>query len=110
LRYKVLISDTCLDLIGKISDRKIQRRILDRIEKLSDEPEKQGKSLVKDLAGFRSLYVSKRYRIIYRIGEKTVTIYVLAVGIRKEGDKKDIYAIAKKLLNAGLLELDENEK
>jgi len=32
------------------------------------------------------------------------------VGIRREGDKKDIYAIAKKLLNAGLLDLDENEK
>ena len=27
--------------------------------------------------------------------------------IRKEGDKKDIYEIARKLLNAGLLDLDE---
>jgi len=32
------------------------------------------------------------------------------VGIRKQGDKKDIYAIAKKLLDTGLLDLDENEK
>jgi len=32
---------------------------------------------------------------------------VMAVGIRKEGDKKDIYQIAKKLLRAGLLDLDE---
>jgi hypothetical protein len=34
-----------------------------------------------------------------------VIIYVRAVGIRKEGDKKDIYKLAKKLLNAGLLNL-----
>jgi len=110
LKYEILITDTCLDLIAKISDKKIQRKILGRIEKLSDEPDKQGKRLVKDLTGFCSVHVSKRYRIIYRIGEKTVTIYVLAVGIRKEGDKKDIYAIAKKLLNAGLLDIDQNEK
>jgi hypothetical protein len=31
-------------------------------------------------------------------------VYVLAAGIREEGDKKDIYKIAKKLLNAGLLD------
>ena len=110
MKYDVFITDTCLDLIGKISDKKIQQRILVRIEKLYDEPDKQGKSLVKDLTGFFSIHVSKRYRVIYRIDEKTVTIYVLAVGIRKEGDKKDIYAIAKKLLNAGLLDFDENKK
>lgn len=34
-------------------------------------------------------------------------VYVLAAGIRKEGDKKDIYQIVKKLLRAGLLDLDE---
>ena len=31
-------------------------------------------------------------------------VYILAAGIRKQGDKKDIYKIAKKLLDAGLLE------
>jgi len=34
-----------------------------------------------------------------------VIIHVLAAGIRKEGDKKDIYNIAKKLLNEGLIDL-----
>ena len=34
-----------------------------------------------------------------------VIVYFLAAGIRNEGDKKDIYKIAKKLLNAGLLDL-----
>jgi mRNA interferase RelE/StbE len=81
---------------------------LEHIAKLSDEPEKQGKMLVKDLSGFRSIHVAGRYRILYKIESKTVIVYVLAAGIRKEGDKKDIYQIAKKLLRAGLLDLDEN--
>jgi mRNA interferase RelE/StbE len=104
LKYRILITDTCLRLIEKIPNKKIQRSILDRIQSLSDEPEKQGKKLVKDLAGFRSVHAAGRYRIIYKIEKRTVIIYVLAAGIRKEGDKKDIYKIAKKLLDAGLMD------
>ena len=104
MKYRILITDTCLRLIEKIPNKKIQRSILDRIQKLSDEPEKQGKKLVKDLAGFRSVHAAGRYRIIYKIEKRTVIIYVLAAGIRKEGDKKDIYKIAKKLLDAGLMD------
>ena len=104
MKYRILITDTCLRLIGKIPDKKIQRSILDRIQKLSDEPEKQGKKLVKDLSGFLSGHAAGRYRIIYKIDKRTVIIYVLAAGIRKEGDKKDIYKIAKKLLDAGLMD------
>ena len=105
MRYRILITETCLSLINKLSDKKIQRTILDRIEQLSEEPDKQGKKLVQDLSGFRSVHAAGRYRIIYKIDKKTVIVYVLAAGIRKEGDKKDIYNIAKKLLNAGLLDL-----
>ena len=104
MKYRILITDTCLRLIEKIPNKKIQRSILDRIQKLSDEPEKQGKKLVKDLAGFRSVHAAGRYRIIYKIEKRTVIIYVLAAGIRKEGDKKDIYKIAKKLLDAALMD------
>ena len=107
MKYKILITDTCLTLIRRIRDKKIQRTILDRIQKLSDEPDKQGKKLVKDLSGFRSVHAAGRYRIIYKIDKQMVIIYVLAAGIRKEGDKKDIYEIARKLINAGLLDLDE---
>ena len=107
MKYKILITDTCFILIRRIRDKKIQRTILDRIQKLSDEPEKQGKKLVKDLSEFRSVHAAGRYKIIYKIDKQMVIIYVLAAGIRKKGDKKDIYEIARKLLNAGLLDLDE---
>ena len=108
MKYRILITNTCLSLIKKLSDKKIQRTILDQIEKLSEEPDKQGKNLVRDLSGFRSVHAAGRYRIIYKIDKQIVIVYILAVGIRKEGDKKDIYKIAKKLLNAGLLDLEED--
>ena len=104
MKYQILITDTCLRLIEKIPDKKIQRSILDRIQKLSEEPEKQGKKLVEGLAGFRSVHAAGRYRIIYKTDKRTVIIYVLVAGIRKEGDKKDIYKIAKKLVDAGLMD------
>jgi mRNA interferase RelE/StbE len=104
LKYKILITDTCLTLIERIPDKKVRRTILNRIEGLSDEPAKQGKMLVKDLSGFRSIHAAGRYRIIYKVDKQIVIVYILAAGIRKQGDKKDIYKIAKKLLNAGLLD------
>ena len=104
MKYKILITDTCLALIEKIPDKKIRRTILKRIEGLSEEPDKQGKMLLKDLSGFRSIHAAGRYRIIYKVDKQTVIIYILAAGIRKQGDKKDIYKIAKKLLDVGLLD------
>jgi mRNA interferase RelE/StbE len=43
--------------------------------------------------------VGHRYRIIYGIREDEVLVHVLALGIRKEGDRKDIYQLARKLLS-----------
>ena len=105
MKYRILITDTCLNLIEKIREKNIQRTILNRVEGLSDEPDKQGKMLVKDLSGFRSVHAAGRYRIIYKIDKESVIVHILPIGMRKEGDKKDIYEIAKKLLNAGLLDL-----
>ncbi len=101
--YKVIITDVCLSLIEKIPDKRIQSKIIDRIEGLETEPEKQGKMLVQKLAGFRSVHAAGRYRIVYKVDQDSRTIWALAAGIRKEGDQKDIYKVAKKLLNLGLL-------
>ena len=35
--------------------------------------------------------VGQRYRIIYQIEAERVVVVVVAVGIRKEGDRADIY-------------------
>ena len=103
MTYRLEITNACLSLIKKIPDKRIQSVIIDRIGTLKDEPIKQGKMLVQKLAGLRSIHVAGRYRVIYKIDENSSAVWVLAAGIRKEGDQKDIYRIAKKLLKLGLL-------
>ncbi|GAC1428397.1 MAG: hypothetical protein NVS4B1_07430 [Ktedonobacteraceae bacterium] len=44
--------------------------------------------------------MGQRYRIIYKLEEDQVVL----VGIRKEGDKKDAYALAQNLAELGLLD------
>lgn len=104
MTYKLEVADVCLSLVEKISDKKTQAAIIDRIEALGRDPEKQGKPLVRRLAGFRSIHAAGRYRVIYKIDNDATVVWVVAAGIRKEGDKKDIYKIAKKLLKLGLLD------
>jgi mRNA interferase RelE/StbE len=60
---------------------------------------------VGELAGYRSLRaVGQRYRIIYKVEEAEITVYVVAAGLRKEGSKSDVYNLAKKLLKLALPE------
>ena len=105
--YTVRITDVCLSLIEKIRDKKIQSKIIDRIEGLESDPEKQGKMLVQKLIGFRSVHVAGRYRVVYKVDNDSRIVWALAAGIRKEGDQKDIYKIAKKLLKLGLLSYED---
>ena len=68
-------------------------------------PEKIGKPLLKDLAGYRSLRAAgQRYRIIYAVQKPKLMVSVMAVGIRKEGDRSDIYSLAKKLVRLALVD------
>jgi mRNA interferase RelE/StbE len=91
-------------MLEAIQDRRVRDKIRDRIDGLAEEPEKQGKPLTGELTGYRSLRaVGQRYRIIYRIEEGKVLVLVMALGIRKEGSGKDIYALAQKLLRLRLL-------
>lgn len=91
-------------MLEAIQDRRIQKIIRDRIDGLVGEPVQQGKPLVEELVGYRSLRaVGQRYRIIYRVQESKVLILVVALGVRKEGSKKDVYVLARKLLSLRLV-------
>jgi len=104
VKYQVIIYPNALKMLGDISDRRIQEKIRDRINTLVEDPEKQGKPLLGEFIGYRSLRaVGQRYHIIYRVEKNSVLVLVVALGIRKEGDKGDIYALAKKLLRLRLL-------
>ena len=105
MRYQIEISPSALEMLKKVQDRRVRAKIIERIDGLTEEPEKQGKPLTAELAGYRSLRaVGQRYRIIYQLEGDRVVVTVVAVGIRKEGDRKDIYTLAKKLAHARLLE------
>lgn len=104
MRYQIRITPSALIMLKGISDRRIREKIISRIDDLAEDPEKQGKPLVEELAGYRSLRaVGQRYRIIYRVDRGLVIVIVAAVGIRKAGSQKDIYALAKKLIRLRLV-------
>jgi len=91
--------------VAAIKDRRVQERLRSSLRRLEYEPELQGKPLTDELTSYRSVRaVGQRYRIIYKVEEQRVMILVVALGIRKEGDKKDIYELAKKLKRLGLLD------
>ncbi len=79
-------------MLTAVKDRRHQRLLNERIEGLRQEPEKQGKPLEGEFREFRSLRaVGQRYRIIYRVEGVEVRVYVVAVGLRREGSREDIY-------------------
>src|SRR2546425_1010545 len=75
-----------------------------RAGQLAKSPEQQGKPLIGELNGFRSVRAAgQRYRIVYRVERREVVVAIVAVGKRKEGDKSDVYVLARKLLRLRLL-------
>lgn len=99
--WKVRVTRTAKGLI-KNAPREIQRALKEKLPDLRENPE-LGKPLTGPLLGRRRLPLSGRWRLIYRIVDSKRTVYLEAVGIRKAGDRKDIYELAKKLFRQGLL-------
>jgi mRNA interferase RelE/StbE len=110
VEYQVIITAQARHLFAQIKDRREQQLLLARIEKLKHDPDKQGKALSEDLIGYRSIRaVGQRYRIIYRIEEDQILVVVVGIGRRKEGDKRDIYEVTKRLL-ANLMQESESDE
>ena len=102
--YAITWTETALKLVEAIPDQRIRRLISQRADQLSTSPEEQGKPLVGELTGFRSIRaVGQRYRIVYRVERREVTVLIVAVGRRRSGDKSDVYELARKLLRQRLL-------
>lgn len=94
MEYKIEITALALKLLSNIKDRREQQVISKRIEQLKYEPDLQGKPLSGVLKGYRSIRtLGQRYRIVYRVDREKTIVVIVGVGIRKEGDKKDIYKI-----------------
>ncbi len=106
-RWIVSLTRNAKKQLAAIKDQRVQEGLRTSLRRLEYEPELQGKPMTDELIGYHSLRADgQRYRIIYKIKDERVTVIVVALGIRKEGDKKDVYEQAKKLLRSDLLDLE----
>lgn len=91
-------------MLATIADRRVRRLIARRIDTLATGPELQGKALVGELAGLRSVRAAgQRYCVVFRVDREQVVVVVVAVGLRREGSSQNIYELAKKLVRLRLL-------
>ena len=104
MAYQIEITPTALEALEAFTDRRTRSAIVRRIDALAEGPEKQGKPLRGRLAGFFSTRAAgQRYRVVYRVDDKGNMVLVYLVGIRKEGSRLDVYALAERLVQRGLL-------
>jgi mRNA interferase RelE/StbE len=100
MEYEIEITPLGIELLSKIKDKREQQGLKKRIEKLKQEPDKQGKALQGKLKGYRSIRaLGQRYRLVYRVDQSKVTVVIVGAGIRHEGSKKDIYAVLNKFFS-----------
>jgi mRNA interferase RelE/StbE len=105
LPYRVVLTPTARSMLVAIKDRRIQEKIREKIDGLARDPDLQGKPLLGELTGLRGVRaVAQRYRIIYRVHQDRVEVLVVAIGLRREGHREDIYRLAQRLLRLRLLE------
>ncbi len=108
--YNVKLTLIAAETIQKL-DSNAQKQIINKIEALKQEPLLLGKPLQGPLKDYRSIRAGgQRYRIIYKVIEEEIIVIIVAVGMRKSGDKKDIYELMKKYIKTGLLEEKETKR
>ncbi len=99
------MTPTCVNLLKDVKDARVQKVLAERIDALRSDPDRQGKQLHGELKDFRSVRaIGQRYRIIYRLEDEEVIVIAVSLGIRKDGDKSDVYELTRKLLRLGLLD------
>jgi mRNA interferase RelE/StbE len=96
-------------MLRTIQDRRVRGIIAQRIDALAYELDKQGRALLGELAGYRSVRaVGQCYRIIYQVNQdRRVEVVVIALGLKREGSRRDIYSLAQRLIRLGLIELPQ---
>ena len=99
--------------------KKVRQGLLAKAENLRKckDPRVAHKPLLGPLEGYYRITYA-RYRAVYSVEEDElasgeVLVYIrvrfVAVGIRKERDRRDIYQIAEKMVGLGLIDLPDHE-
>jgi len=110
-RVQVQWTETAAAMLGTLP-LKVRRGILDKADQLlGSDPRKAHKALVGEVSGYYSLKYS-HYRALYSVDETpqsdgstilVVTVTFVAAGNRKDGDKRDIYELASRLVKHGIV-------
>lgn len=109
MNWQIMFTPEAQAMMDAIKDRRVKEKIGERINKLAEDPIKQGKALGAELTDLYSVRAAgQRYRIIYSLDGEKILILIVGVGIRREGSKTDIYALAKKLVRLGLVSAQES--
>ncbi len=96
--WTVFFTEEAEEMLLRIEDRRVRKIIKTRAVRLNSDPEMQGKALGGDLAGLRSVRaVGQRYRIIYEVIAEDHEVWIITLGMRKAGDRDDVYEAAKRL-------------
>src|SRR5260370_21596752 len=104
MKGRVEIARSALKQLEDITDKRVREKLFQRIEQLENDPESQGKPPRNELSGLLSVRaIAERYRIIYKIEYELVIVIVVAVGIRRERGRSDIYRSAPRLSVTGLM-------
>jgi mRNA interferase RelE/StbE len=103
MAYRILIADIALTTLKRI-DSRTKATIKNKIEDLKTEPALRGKPLSGDLAAYRSIHAAGRYRIVYEVRQAEVVVYIVMVGLRKDGNREDVYETLKRYIQLGLIE------
>lgn len=105
MQWSVRLTGEARKQLAHIRDARVRAKLREALAGLAEDPDRKGKPLTGNLKGFRSIQaVGQRYRIIYKLEQDTVTVYIVTVALRKVGDTKDAYALAQRLLRLGLLD------
>lgn len=103
MTWSIRITPTALEMLKAVKDARERKLLAKRIDKLAENPDKQGKGLRGELTGYRSIRaVGQRYRIIYWLDGGEVVVTVVALGRRQDSSRRDIYELARKILKSGL--------
>jgi len=78
--------------------KRVQASLVKKLAVLRSEPN-YGKPLWGPLKPYRSVRLG-RYRVVYRYEPETDVVWIVAVGIRRAGDRDDVYARISRLLRS----------
>lgn len=99
MKYAVVIAPAATSALKQIRDRRVRQQLDWKIAGLAHDPDRQGKSLGQELVGYRSVRAAgQRFRIVYRVHAHTVEVLIVAVGLRSEGSRDDVYEQFKRWL------------